>query len=67
MNQFILKFFNLQNKIIDPKDNFGYRYEDIVDLYRSNYLSRNIQQSLIYKDIPNIIFGGLKFFQRKEI
>lgn len=57
----------IANKIIDLKDNYGYRYKDIVVLYRSNYLSRNIEQSLIYKDIPYIIFGGLKFFQRKEI
>lgn len=54
-------------KIIELKDIEGYRYKDIVVLYRSNYLSRNIEQSLIYKNIPYVIFGGLKFFQRKEI
>ncbi|MGL5246405.1 MAG: ATP-dependent helicase [Mycoplasmoidaceae bacterium] len=57
----------IANKISYLKEEEGYKYKDIVILYRSNYLSRNIEQSLIYKDIPYVIFGGLKFFQRKEI
>ncbi|MGL4647452.1 MAG: ATP-dependent helicase [Mycoplasmoidaceae bacterium] len=55
------------NKIAYLKERHGYRLKDIVVLYRSNYLSRNIEQALIYKNIPYVIFGGLKFFQRKEI
>ncbi len=54
------------NKIKNLKD-YGFLYKNIVILYRSNYLSRNIEQSLIRNDIPYVIFGGLKFFQRKEI
>ncbi len=45
----------------------GYKYSDILILYRSNYLSRGIEQALISSSIPYIIYGGLKFFQRKEI
>ncbi|MGL4616957.1 MAG: ATP-dependent helicase [Mycoplasmoidaceae bacterium] len=56
----------ISNQINNLRDE-GYKYKDIVVLYRSNYLSRNIEQSLIYKNIPYVIFGGLKFFQRKEI
>ncbi len=45
----------------------GYKYSDILILYRSNYLSRSIEQALIGASIPYIIYGGFKFFQRKEI
>src|SRR5690554_92436 len=42
-------------------------YSDITILYRANYLSRNIEQALIKENIPYTIFGGVKFFERKEI
>lgn len=40
---------------------------DIAILYRSNYLSRNIEQALIINGFNYIMFGGIKFYQRKEI
>lgn len=43
------------------------KYSDIAILYRANHISRNIEQSLIKENIPYIIFGGIKFFERKEI
>ena len=51
------------------------KIEDIVNnqdgviaiLYRANYLSRTIEQVLIRKGIDYRIFGGLKFFNRKEV
>jgi DNA helicase-2/ATP-dependent DNA helicase PcrA len=42
-------------------------YSDITILYRSNHLSRNIEQALIKDNIPYSIFGGIRFFERKEI
>jgi DNA helicase-2/ATP-dependent DNA helicase PcrA len=36
-------------------------------LYRSNFISREIEQKLISKQIPYQIFGGFKFYQRKEV
>jgi DNA helicase II / ATP-dependent DNA helicase PcrA len=39
----------------------------IAILYRSNYVSREIEQKLIAKSLPYKIFGGFKFYQRKEI
>ena len=42
-------------------------YRDIAILYRANYLSRTIEQVLIRKGIDYRIFGGLKFFNRKEV
>ncbi len=45
----------------------GTNYRDIAILYRANYLSRVIEQVLIKKGIDYRIFGGLKFFSRKEV
>lgn len=43
------------------------KYLDITILYRANHISRNIEQSLIRENIPYTVFGGIKFFERKEI
>ncbi len=45
----------------------GVNYRDFLILYRANYLSRPIEQALIKSQIDYRIFGGLKFFSRKEI
>ncbi len=47
--------------------NEGYQYKDICILYRQNYVSRNIEQQLTYSSIPYHIYGGFKFFQRREV
>ncbi|MCD7892980.1 MAG: ATP-dependent helicase [Erysipelotrichaceae bacterium] len=40
---------------------------DFAILYRANYLSRTFEQKLIQRHINYKIFGGLKFFNRKEV
>jgi len=40
---------------------------DVGILYRTNAQSRAIEQGLIRRNIPYRIFGGLKFYERKEI
>ncbi len=45
----------------------GVNYKDFAVLYRANYLSRPIEQALISRGIDYRIFGGLKFFNRKEV
>ena len=45
----------------------GVNYHDFAILYRANYLSRSFEQKLIQRQIDYRIFGGLKFFNRKEI
>lgn len=40
---------------------------DFAILYRANFISRIIEQSLIRENIPYSIFGGIRFFERKEI
>jgi DNA helicase-2/ATP-dependent DNA helicase PcrA len=44
-----------------------YKYSDMAILYRNNYQSRNIETSLINYGIPYVVYGGVKFYQRKEI
>lgn len=45
----------------------GAKYSDFAVLYRANFVSRIIEQSLIRENIPYSVFGGIRFFERKEI
>lgn len=40
---------------------------DFAVLYRSSFMSRNIEQMLLQRKIPYSVWGGVKFFERKEI
>lgn len=55
-------------KIINDKvKNEGRSFNDFSVLYRVNALSRNIEEALLYYSIPYQVFGGFKFYQRKEV
>ena len=43
------------------------RYSDFAILYRTNSQSRAFEEQMIKEAIPYIIYGGLSFYQRKEI
>ncbi len=45
----------------------GDNYEDCAILYRTNSQSRNFEEALRKLNIPYKIYGGLSFYQRKEI
>ena len=45
----------------------GYSFNDIAVLYRSNYLTRDFEASLMQQHVPYKIYGGQKFYQRREI
>ena len=47
--------------------NSGYKYKDFTILMRINALSRIVEEKLLTYNIPYKIFGGFKFFERKEI
>ncbi|MDR2829176.1 MAG: UvrD-helicase domain-containing protein [Mycoplasmataceae bacterium] len=55
----------IANEII--KLHSKYEYKDIAILYRANHLSRSIEMNLINRNIPYVVYGGTKFYQRKEI
>ena len=45
----------------------GTTYRDIAILYRAAYLTLPFENEFMRRQIPYQIFGGIKFFQRKEI
>lgn len=45
----------------------GDTLEDIALIYRTNAQSRALEQTLIASGIPYRIFGGIRFYDRKEI
>lgn len=45
----------------------GMPWKDMAILYRASYLSRCIEQTFIREKIPYVIWGGVRFFERKEI
>ena len=45
----------------------GYNYSDIAILMRVNSLSRLIEEKLLMYNVPYKVYGGHKFFERKEI
>lgn len=45
----------------------GMGYNSFAILYRSSFLSRQIEQSLLKRHIPYSVWGGVRFFERKEI
>ncbi len=45
----------------------GYEYKDFAVLMRINALSRSYEQEFTKYGIPFKVFGGFKFFERKEI
>lgn len=45
----------------------GFRYKDIAILYRMNVQSRVFEEKFIREGIPYRIYGGHKFYDRKEV
>ena len=55
------------SSIFENKMNHQMNDGDFAVLYRTNAQSRAIEDALRKKDIPYRIYGGLSFYQRKEI
>jgi len=45
----------------------GYKYNDFAVLMRVNALSRAVEEKMITYGVPYKLYGGFKFFERKEI
>lgn len=43
------------------------KFSDFAILYRAGHVSRSIEQTFIKENIPYTIYGGIRFFERKEI
>lgn len=55
------------NKIQELHRRGGYGYEEFAVLYRTNAQSRVFEEALRKRTLPYKIYGGLSFYQRKEI
>lgn len=56
----------MSNKILNMTDT-GSKFDDFAVLVRSSYLTRSIEQSFMRNKISYVIWGGVRFFERKEI
>lgn len=57
----------VSNQIKELKRKEGYDYKEIAVLYRTNAQSRVLEDQMRKEHIPYRIYGGLSFYQRKEI
>ena len=57
----------ITNRIFDIKQREGGNFLDFAILYRTNAQSRSFEEALRKKNLPYTIYGGLSFYQRKEI
>ncbi|SFF04006.1 ATP-dependent helicase [Sunxiuqinia elliptica] len=55
------------NEISETRMRQHYKYADYAILYRTNAQSRIFEEALRKRNIPYKIYGGLSFYQRKEI
>lgn len=55
------------NKISQLRYQQHYSYDDFAILYRTNAQSRIFEEALRKRSLPYKIYGGLSFYQRKEI
>lgn len=53
--------------ILQQKNISGANYHDFAILYRTNAQSRSLEEALRKLNIPYKLYGGLSFYQRKEI
>lgn len=55
------------NKINELRNREGLKYSDFAILYRTNAQSRIFEEAFRKRSVPYKIYGGLSFYQRKEI
>ena len=59
--------FLVANRISQVKMRSHDSYDEFAILYRTNAQSRVLEESLRKRNIPYRIYGGLSFYQRKEV
>lgn len=55
------------NKVAELRRRAGLQFSDIAVLYRTNAQSRIFEEAFRKRSFPYRIYGGLSFYQRKEI
>jgi len=59
--------FNVSSDIFNKKLSLQLNWSDFAILYRTNAQSRIFEETMRRKNIPYKIYGGLSFYERKEI
>ncbi len=59
--------YMIANRIKQLKMRTADSFDDFAVLYRTNAQSRRLEESLRNRNIPYRIYGGLSFYQRKEV
>ena len=59
--------YNVASRIAEMRMLKSYDYQDFAILYRTNAQSRIFEEALRRINIPYRIYGGLSFYQRKEV
>lgn len=55
------------HSIFETKQNYQKNNSHFAILYRTNAQSRALEEALLKKNIPYIVFGSISFYKRKEI
>jgi len=55
------------HSIFETKQNYQKNNAHFAILYRTNAQSRALEEALLKKNIPYIVYGGISFYKRKEI
>ena len=58
---------NVAEDIHQQRTTHGLKWHDFAILYRTNAQSRSMEEALRKLNVPYKIYGGLSFYQRKEI
>ena len=59
--------YNIARSISDKINSEGHDYQDFAILYRTNAQSRNFEEAFRRFNLPYKVYGGISFYQRKEI
>ncbi len=55
------------NEVKNLKQSLGLQYDDMAILYRTNAQSRVLEEALLHSGTPYILYGGTRFYDRREI
>lgn len=53
--------------IVNEIQNLGTPLNEIAVLYRTNAQSRVLEEALLHAGIPYVLYGGIRFYERREI